>query len=124
MLGRVVVGAALGAGLGAAWMWLRDRIVSGRVCTQEDWGCLELYLVMIPVGLVAAVLISWAVFAAAHVGRPLGTAAVSVAFAAALALLTVWFEIPGDVLLTSAVGFVLASPVTARRPVVHTAARG
>lgn len=123
MVGRAVVGAALGAGLGAAWWGLRELIASGAVCSKENWDCLAVGLFAIPVSLLAGVLLAWLVLAAAHQQRPLGFAAVGVTFTAVLTLLTVWVSVPAGGLLAGAVGFVLAAPVTARHPVGDTAAR-
>lgn len=124
MVGRVVVGAAMGAGLGAAWWGLRELIASGAVCSKDDWDCLGMGLVAIPVSLVVGVLLAWLVLAAARQERPLGFAAVGVTFTAVLTLLTVWVTIPAGAVVAGVVGFVLAAPVTARHPVGHTATRG
>ncbi|MEU4446317.1 hypothetical protein AB0K14_04050 [Actinosynnema sp. NPDC050801] len=123
MLGRLVVGAALGAGLGAAWWGLREFIASGTVCSTDDWDCLALGLLAMPISLVVGVLLSWVVLKAARQDRALGFAAVGVTFTAALTLLTVWVSVPAGAVAAGAIGFVLAAPVTARHPVSHTAAR-
>lgn len=123
MLGRLVVGAALGAGLGAAWWGLRELIASGAVCSTDDWDCLAMGLIAMPVSLVVAVLLAWIVLKAARQDRPLGYAAVGVTFTAALTLLTVWVSVPAGSVAAGVIGFVLAAPVTARHPVGHTAAR-
>ncbi|ONI90486.1 hypothetical protein ALI22I_12175 [Saccharothrix sp. ALI-22-I] len=123
MLGRLVVGAALGAGLGAAWWGLRELIASGAVCSTDDWDCLALGLIAMPISLVVGVLLAWIVLKAARQDRPLGFAAVGVTFTAALTLLTVWVSVPAGSLAAGVIGFVLAAPVTARHPVSHTAAR-
>jgi hypothetical protein len=120
----VVVGALVGAFLGAAWWGLREFIAAGVVCSTDDWGCLGLGLVSIPVGLVLGVLVGWLLLAATRQARPLGFAAVGVAFTAVLTLTTVWVQVPGGGLLAGVVGFVLAAPVTARHAVRHTAGRG
>ncbi|GAB2988630.1 hypothetical protein [Saccharothrix stipae] len=123
MLGRLVVGAALGAGLGAAWWGLREFIASGTVCSTDDWDCLALGLLAMPISLVVGVLLSWVVLKAARQDRALGFAAVGVTFTAALTLLTVWVSVPAGSVAAGVLGFVLAAPVTARHPVSHTAAR-
>ncbi|WP_158848491.1 hypothetical protein [Saccharothrix deserti] len=123
MVGRLVVGAALGAGLGAAWWGLREFIASGAVCSKDDWDCLAVGLIAMPVSLVVGVLLAWIVLKAARQDRPLGYAAVGVTFTAALTLLTVWVSVPAGSVAAGVIGFVLAAPVTARRPVGHTAAR-
>jgi hypothetical protein len=123
MLGRVVAGAVLGAGLGAAWWGLRELIASGTVCSTDDWDCLAMGLFAMPISLVVALLIGWGVLAAAHQDRPLGYAVVGVTFTAALTLLTVWVSVPAGSVVAGVIGFVLAAPVTARHPVGHTAAR-
>ncbi|MFI9010430.1 hypothetical protein ACIGNX_24655 [Actinosynnema sp. NPDC053489] len=123
MLGRLVSGAALGAVLGAAWWGLREFIASGAVCSTDDWDCLALGLLAMPVSLVVGILIAWPVLRAAHQDRPLGFAAVGVTFTAVLTLLTVWVSIPAGSVAAGAIGFVLAAPVTARHPVGHTSAR-
>jgi hypothetical protein len=123
MLGRLVVGAALGAGLGAAWWGLREFIASGTVCSTDDWDCLALGLLAMPISLVVGVLLSWVVLKAARQDRALGFAAVGVTFTAALTLLTVWVSVPAGAVAAGVIGFVLAAPVTARHPVSHTAAR-
>ncbi len=121
MARRILVGALLGAGMGAAWWGLRELIASGAVCTKEDWGCLAMGLFAMPVSLVVGVLLGWAVLGAARVERPLGTAAVGVAFTAVLLLTTVWVSVPAGDVLAGVLGFVLAAPVTARHAVSHTA---
>lgn len=123
MLGRLVAGALVGAGLGAAWWGLREFIASGAVCSTDDWDCLALGLFAMPVSLVVGVLVAWVVLKAANRERPLGFAAVGVTFTAALTLLTVWVSIPAGSVAAGVIGFVLAAPVTARHPVGHTAAR-
>ena len=123
MLGRVVVGAALGAGLGAAWWGLRELIASGAICSKDDWDCLAMGLFAMPISLVVGVLIGWIVLKAARQDRPLGFAAVGVTFTAVLTLLTVWVSVPAGGLAAGVIGFVLAAPVTARHAVGHTAAR-
>jgi len=123
MLGRLVVGAALGAGLGAAWWGLRELIASGAVCSTDDWDCLAVGLFAMPISLVLGVLVAWVVLKAAHQDRPLGYAAVGVTFTAVLTLLTVWVSIPAGSVAAGVLGFVLAAPVTARHPVSHTSAR-
>lgn len=123
MLGRLVVGAVLGAALGAAWLGLREFIASGRICSTEDWDCLAMGLIAMPVSLVVGVLASWAVLKAAHQDRALGYATVGVTFTAVLTLLTVWVSVPAGSVAAGVIGFVLAAPVTARHPVSHTAAR-
>ncbi|QQQ76932.1 hypothetical protein IOD16_39350 [Saccharothrix sp. 6-C] len=123
MLGRLVVGAVLGAGLGAAWWGLRELIASGRVCSTEDWDCLAMGLFAMPISMVAGVLVAWVVLRAAHQDRPLGYAAVGVTFTAILTLLTVWVSIPAGSVAAGVLGFVLAAPVTAKHPVGHTSAR-
>ncbi|MBP2340547.1 hypothetical protein JOF41_006725 [Saccharothrix coeruleofusca] len=123
MLARVIVGAALGAGLGAAWWGLREFIASGAACSKDDWDCLGLGLLAIPVSLVVGVLVGWVVLAAAKVERPLGMAAVGTAFTAVLTLLTIWFPVTSGSVLTGALGFALAAPVTARHPAVRAARR-
>ncbi|WP_447008863.1 hypothetical protein ACRAKJ_02555 [Saccharothrix sp. DSM 118769] len=120
----MVVGAAVGAGLGAAWWGLREFIASGAVCSKDDWDCLGLGLVAIPVSLFVGVLLAWLVLAAARRARPLGFAAVGVTFTAVLTLATVWVSVPGGGVLAGVVGFVLAAPVTARHDVRETARRG
>jgi ABC-type sulfate transport system permease subunit len=114
VLGRLVVGAALGAGLGAAWWGLRELIASGAVCSTDDWDCLALGLIAMPVSLVVGVLLAWIVLKAARQGRPLGYAAVGVTFTAVLTLLTVWVSVPAGSVAAGVIGFVLAAPVTAR----------
>ncbi|MBB5956501.1 hypothetical protein FHS29_003087 [Saccharothrix tamanrassetensis] len=123
MLGRIVVGAAVGAGLGAAWWALREFIAAGAVCSKEDWDCLAVGLFAIPVSLVVGVLLAWAVLGAARVQRPLGMAAVGMFFAAVLTLTTVWISVPAGGVLAGAIGFALAAPVTARHSVSQTAGR-
>ncbi|MFE2750832.1 hypothetical protein ACFXGA_02390 [Actinosynnema sp. NPDC059335] len=123
MLGRLVTGAAVGAALGAAWLGLREFIASGTICSTDDWDCLALGLVSMPISLIVGLLLAWAVLRAAHQDRPLGFAAVGVTFTAALTLLTVWVSIPAGSVAAGLIGFVLAAPVTARHPVSHTAAR-
>ncbi|XVS65013.1 hypothetical protein ACQPYE_02820 [Actinosynnema sp. CA-299493] len=123
MLGRLVVGAVLGAGLGAAWWGLRELIASGAVCSTEDWDCLAVGLFAMPISLVVGVLIAWVILRAAHQDRPLGYATVGVTFTAVLTLLTVWVSIPAGSVAAGVLGFVLAAPVTARQPVSHTSAR-
>ncbi len=123
MLGRLVAGAVLGAALGAAWWGLREFIASGAICSTDDWDCLALGLIAMPISLIVGVLISWLILRAAHQDRPLGYAAVGVTFTAALTLLTVWVSIPAGSVVAGVIGFVLAAPVTARHPVGHTAAR-
>jgi hypothetical protein len=124
MLGRLVVGAFLGAALGAAWLGLRELIASGTICSTDDWDCLAMGLFAMPISLVIGVLISWAVLKAAHQDRALGYATVGVTFTAVLTLLTVWVSIPAGSITAGVIGFVLAAPVTARHPVSHTSARG
>ncbi|MBY8848776.1 hypothetical protein K7G98_09520 [Saccharothrix sp. MB29] len=124
MLGRVIVGVAVGAGLGAAWWGLREFIAAGVVCSTEDWDCLGLGLVAMPVSLLAGVLLSWLVLAVARQARPLGFAAVGVTFAAVLTLMTVWVNVPAGAVLAGVVGFALAAPVTARHDVREAARRG
>lgn len=123
MLGRLVTGAVVGAALGAAWLGLREFIASGAVCSTDDWDCLALGLVSMPLSLIVGLLLAWAVLRLAHQDRPLGFAAVGVTFTAALTLLTVWVSIPAGSVAAGLIGFVLAAPVTARHPVSHTAAR-
>lgn len=94
MLGRVIVGAVLGAGLGAAWWGLRELIASGAICSKDDWDCLAMGLFAMPISLVVGVLIGWIVLKAARQDRPLGFAAVGVTFTAVLTLLTVWVSVP------------------------------
>ncbi|RKT52340.1 hypothetical protein [Saccharothrix australiensis] len=119
MLGRIAVGAVVGAGLGAAWWGVRELIASGAVCTTEGFGCLAAGLFAIPVGLVVGVLLGWAVLSAARVDRPLGMALVGVSFAAVLTLATAWISVPAGAVPAGALGFALAAPVTAR----HVAGR-
>ncbi|WP_447005443.1 hypothetical protein ACRAKI_02595 [Saccharothrix isguenensis] len=123
MLGRVVVGAALGAGSGAAWWGLRELIASGAICSKDDWDCLAMGLFAMPISMVVGVLVGWAVLKAAHQERPLGFATVGVTFTAVLTLLTIWVSVPAGAVLAGVIGFVLAAPVTARHPVGHTSAR-
>ncbi|MBB5807374.1 type III secretory pathway component EscS [Saccharothrix ecbatanensis] len=123
MLGRVIVGAVLGAGLGAAWWGLRELIASGAICSKDDWDCLAMGLFAMPISLVVGVLIGWIVLKAARQDRPLGFAAVGVTFTAVLTLLTVWVSVPAGAVAAGVIGFVLAAPVTARHPVGHTSAR-
>jgi type III secretory pathway component EscS len=123
MLARVVVGAALGAGLGAAWWGLRELIASGAICSKDDWDCLAMGLFAMPISLVVGVLVGWVVLKAARQERPLGFAAVGVTFTAVLTLLTVWVSVPAGAVAAGVIGFVLAAPVTARHPVGHTSAR-
>ena len=129
MLGRLVVGAAVGAALGAAWLALREFIASGTICSTEDWDCLALGLFAMPISLIVGVLLSWLILKSARQTRPLGFATVGVTFTAALTLLTVWISIPAGSIAAGVIGFVLAAPVTARRPVTarhpvsHTSAR-
>lgn len=118
-----MVGAAVGAGLGAAWWALREFIAAGAVCSKEDWDCLAVGLFAIPVSLVVGVLLAWAVLGAARVQRPLGMAAVGMFFAAVLTLTTVWISVPAGGVLAGAIGFALAAPVTARHSVSQTAGR-
>ncbi|MFD1146422.1 hypothetical protein [Saccharothrix hoggarensis] len=123
MLGRVVVGAVLGAVLGATWWGVRELIASGAVCSKDDWDCLAMGLFAMPVSLVVGLLVAWVVLRAARQDRPLGYAAVGVTFTAVLTLLTVWVSVPAGSVWAGVIGFVLAAPVTARHPVGHTAAR-
>lgn len=123
MLGRVVVGAALGAGAGAAWWGLRELIASGAICSKDDWDCLAMGLFAMPISMVVGVLLGWVVLRAARQERPLGFAAVGVTFTAVLTLLTIWVSVPAGSVLAGALGFALAAPVTARHPVGHTSAR-
>lgn len=124
MLSRVIIGALVGLGLGAAWWGLREFIASGAVCSKDDWDCLGLALVSIPVSLVAGILLAWLLLTATRQPRPLGFAAVGVTFTAVLTLTTVWVNVPASSLLAGVLGFALAAPVTARHPVGHTADRG
>ncbi|MEU4800935.1 hypothetical protein [Actinosynnema sp. NPDC023587] len=124
MLGRVVVGAAIGAGLGAAWWGVREFIASGAVCTKDNWNCLAMGLFAIPVSLVVGVLLGWFALTLLRFERPLAMAAVGMAFAAVLTLTTVWISIPASGVLAGALGFALAAPVTARHAVRHDARRG
>lgn len=124
MVGRLVIGALVGVLVGAVWWGLREFIAAGVVCSTDDWDCLGLGLVSIPVGLVLGVLLAWLLLVATRQARPLGFAAVGVTFTAVLTLTTVWVQVPGGGLLAGALGFALAAPVTARHPVGHTAGRG
>ncbi|MFC6093265.1 hypothetical protein Q5530_25045 [Saccharothrix sp. BKS2] len=123
MVRRLIIGVLVGVLVGAAWWGLREFIAAGVVCSTEDWDCLGLGLVSIPVGLVLGVLGAWLLFVATRRERPLGFAACGVAFTAVLTLTTVWVQVPAGGLLAGALGFALAAPVTARHPVGHTAGR-
>ncbi|MEV0679767.1 hypothetical protein AB0I60_24900 [Actinosynnema sp. NPDC050436] len=123
MLGRVLVGAGVGAALGAGWWAVREFIAAGAVCSKDNWNCLAMGLFAIPVSLVVGVLLGWFALTLLRVARPLGMAAVGMAFAAVLTLTTVWISIPASGVLAGALGFALAAPVTARRPVGHNAGR-
>ncbi|MEJ2853844.1 MULTISPECIES: hypothetical protein [unclassified Saccharothrix] len=120
----MLIGALVGAGLGAASWGVRELIAAGAVCSKEDWNCLAMGLFSIPITLVVGVLLAWAVFRVLGVERALGMAAVGMFFAAVLTLLTVWISVPAGGVWAGALGFVLAAPVTARHPVGQTAGRG
>lgn len=119
----MLIGALVGAGLGAAWWGVRELIAAGAVCSKDDWNCLAMGLFSIPITLVVGVLLAWAVFRLAGVERALGMAAVGMFFAAVLTLLTVWVSVPAGGVVAGAMGFVLAAPVTARHRVGQTAGR-
>ncbi|WP_309111828.1 hypothetical protein [Saccharothrix sp.] len=123
MLARMLIGALVGAGLGAAWWGVRELIAAGAVCSKEDWNCLAMGLFSIPIMLVVGVLVAWAVFRLVGVERALGMAAVGVFFASVLTLTTVWVSVPAGGVLAGALGFALAAPVTARHRVGQTAGR-
>ncbi|WP_248782398.1 hypothetical protein [Saccharothrix syringae] len=116
-MGRLVVGVLVGALLGAGWWGVREFIAAGVVCSKDDWDCLGLGLVSIPVSLAVGVLVGWLLFLLLRQERPLGFSAVGVTFAAVLSLLTVWVNVPAGAVVAGALGFALASPVTARHPV-------
>jgi hypothetical protein len=123
MLARMLIGALVGAGLGAAWWGVRELIAAGAVCSKDDWNCLAMGLFSIPITLVVGVLLAWALFRLAGVERALGMAAVGMFFAAVLTLLTVWVSVPAGGVVAGALGFVLAALVTARHRVGQTAGR-
>jgi hypothetical protein len=123
MVGRALVGALVGAALGAGWWGVREGIASGAVCSKDDWDCLAMGLFAIPISLIVGVLLAWLLFRALRVERALSMAAVGMAFAAALTLMTVWVAFPASGVVAGALGFLLAAPVTAPRVVSHTAAR-
>jgi hypothetical protein len=120
---RIGIGAAIGAVLGAGWWGGWRLIASGQVCTKDNWQCLGLGLLWVPVGMVLGGLAAWAALRALEVARPVLAAVVGVLISAALTALTIWVPLPAAPIVTAALGFAIAAAVTAGTPVSHTAAR-
>lgn len=120
---RIAIGAITGAALGAGWWGVWQLIASGQVCTKDDWQCLGMGLLWIPVGMVLGGVIAWAVLRAVGVPRPGGVALFGVLISTVLTALTIWLPFPAAPIVTVALGFAVATTVTAGTSVSKTAAR-
>lgn len=117
------VGILLGALLGGAWWALLKLISSGTVCSIEDWQCLGVGLIAMPVSMVVGGLVTWILLRAAGFPRPLGTAVVGVMLTALFTFLNIWVSLTAGEVVAGAIGFAVATAVTATSPVRNTAVR-
>ncbi|MEV6712921.1 MULTISPECIES: hypothetical protein [Lentzea] len=46
---RVALAAGVGALLGLAWWGMFELLASGAVCSKDDWGCLQAFVIAAPV---------------------------------------------------------------------------
>jgi cation transporter-like permease len=120
---RIAVGAGVGAVLGAVWWGIWELISSGAVCSKDDWQCLGVGLVAIPVGMVVGGVVAWAVMRALGFDKPVLAAVVGILLTAFLMLLTIWAPVPAGQVIAAAIGFAIAAAVTQSRSVSQTAAR-
>ncbi|WP_143022653.1 hypothetical protein [Lentzea jiangxiensis] len=54
---RVALAAGVGALLGLAWWGMFELLVSGVVCSKDDWGCLQAFVIAAPVFAVAGAVV-------------------------------------------------------------------
>jgi hypothetical protein len=120
---RIAIGAVVGAVLGAVWWGVWELISSGAVCSKDDWQCLGMGLISIPVGMVIGAVVSWAALRALGFAKPVLVAVIGILLASFLMLLTVWAPVTAGQVIAGAIGFAVAAAVTQTRSVSQTAAR-
>jgi hypothetical protein len=120
---RLAIGAGIGALLGALWWGIRELIASGAVCSTDDFQCLGVGVIAMPVAAVLGGLLAWLALRSLHLDRPALAAAIGVVLTALFMILTVWIAVPAGAIVTGALGFAIGAAVTGTRRVSETAAR-
>ncbi len=120
---RIGIGAGIGALLGALWWGVRELIASGAVCSTDDFDCLGVGVISMPVAVVVGGLLAWLAYRALHEERPAAAAIIGVVLAALFMILTVWIAVPAGAIVTGALGFAIGAAVTGTRRVSETSAR-
>ncbi|MET1075769.1 MAG: hypothetical protein ABWY11_24175 [Umezawaea sp.] len=120
---RILTGAGIGAVLGALWWGARELIASGAVCSTDDFDCLGVGVISMPVAVVLGGLLAWLAMRALGLSRPAPAAVIGVLLAAIFLVLTVWIAIPAGTIVTAALGFAIGAAVTGTHSVNQTAAR-
>ncbi|MFD9734491.1 hypothetical protein [Umezawaea sp. NPDC059074] len=120
---RIGLAAGIGAVLGALWWGVRELIASGAVCSTDDFDCLGVGVISMPVAVVVGGVLGWLALRALHEERPAWAAGIGVVLAAVFMILTVWIAVPAGAIVTGALGFALGAAVTGTRRVSETAAR-
>jgi hypothetical protein len=120
---RIALGAATGALLGALWWGVRELIASGAVCSTDDFDCLGVGVIAMPVAVVVGGVLAWLAYQALRLDRPATAAATGVVLTAIFLVLTIWIAVPAGAIVTGALGFAIGAAVTGTRRVSDTAAR-
>jgi hypothetical protein len=104
---RIAVASGIGALLGLAWFGLFELIAAGVVCTKDDFGCLGMAVVSIPVFALVAWALGWFALRSLDLRWPWLTALFGTVVAV-LALLLV-LELPVLAPLVFAITYALAA---------------
>jgi hypothetical protein len=109
--------------LGALWWGTRELIASGAVCSTDDFDCLGVGLISMPIAVVLGTLLAWLAFRSLDLVRPAQAAIAGAVLTTIFMILTIWISVPASAIVTGALGFAIGSAVTGTRRVSETATR-
>ena len=120
---RTAIGAGTGALLGALWWGTREIIASGAVCSTDDFDCLGVGLISMPIAVVLGTLLAWLAFKSLDLTSPAPAAITGSVLTTIFMILTICIAVPAGAIVTGALGFAIGTAVTGTRRVSETATR-
>ena len=120
---RTAIVAGTGALLGALWWGTRELIASGAVCSTDDFDCLGIGLISMPIAVVLGTLLAWLAFRSLDLTKPAPAAITGSVLTTIFMILTIWIAVPAGAIVTGALGFAIGAAVTGTRRVSETATR-